>query len=269
MTNAELFAFLFAPPTTEAEEILTHWILQSRRFQSFMVAYRAKVRKKLRLARTPESLQSLLLELEIARRLVEDPRCRVEYEKYGQGKERSPDLTVTYRTRTCFNLEATRVQMAQGAAAGRTEKLIRLVCDKLGQSVPQMLNGLVVATEGGSLTEDEVNAAMKSLKRRVEQREGELLSRVECNDPSDFYKQFQWLNGIVLCSPLEQEDRPKTVVWTNSQSRYPLPSDIHVLLQTTVSLTSIHCKGRRPSEESDCGHDILNTAPPAGDHSLY
>src|SRR5678815_988771 len=94
MTNAELFAFLFDPPAAEAEEILTRWILQSRRFQSFMVAYRAKVRKKLRVARTPESLQSLLLELDIARHLVEDPRCRVEYERFGQGRERNPDLTV-------------------------------------------------------------------------------------------------------------------------------------------------------------------------------
>ena len=231
MTNAELFAFLFPPPTAEAEEVLTRWILQSRRFQSFMVEYRVKVRKKLRLAQTPESLQSLLLELDIARHLVNDPRCRVEYEKYGQNKERNPDLTITFRTHTCFNLEATCVQMAHGGAEGRTEKLIRVVCEKLGQSVPQMLNCLVVATEGGSMTEDEVNVAMKLLKRRVEQREAELLSRVEWNDPSDFYKQFQWLNGIVLCSFSEQGDSPKTVVWVNSQSRYPLPPDIHVLLQ--------------------------------------
>jgi hypothetical protein len=246
MTNAELLAFLFAPPTAEADEMLTRWILQSRRFQSFMVEYRAKVRKKWRLARTPESMHSLLLELDIARHLVEEPRCRVEYEKYGQGKERNPDLTVTFRTHTCFNLEATRVQMAQGAAEGRTEKLIRIVCDKLGQSVPQMFNCLVVATEGGYITEDEVDTAMKSLKRRVERREAELLSRVAFNDPSDFYKQFQWLNGIVLCSPSEpseQGDISKTIVWTNSQSRHPLPPDIQVMLQTAISLTPTNGNG--------------------------
>lgn len=89
MTNAELLAFLFVQGPAEAEEILTRWILQSRRFQFFMVEYKAKVRKKLRLAQTPESLQSLLWELDMARQLVEDPRCRVEYEKYGQGKQRS------------------------------------------------------------------------------------------------------------------------------------------------------------------------------------
>jgi hypothetical protein len=244
MTNTELLAFLFDPPGDEAdevEEMLTRWILQSRRFQSFIVEYRAKVRKKRRLARTPESRQSLLLELDIARHLGEDPRCRVEYEKYGQGKERTPDLTVTFRTRTCFNLEVTRVQQrTQGAAEGRTEKLIRIVCDKLGQSVPQMLNLLVVATDGNSLTEEEVNAAMKSLKRRVERREDELLSRVAFNDPSDFYKQFQWLNGIVLRSasePSEPGDSEKTIVWTNPQSRYPLPAEIHSILQSAISVT--------------------------------
>jgi hypothetical protein len=234
MTNAELFAFLFAHPTTEAKEMLTRWILQSRRFQSFMAEYRAKVRKKLRSARTPESLESLLLELDIARHLVEDPRCRVEYEKYGQGKNRHPDLTITFRTRTCFNLEVTRVQMAQGEAEGRTEKLIRIVCDKLGQSVPQMLNCLVVATEGCAMTEDEVNAAMKSLKRRVEQREGDLLSHTEFSDPSDFFQQFQWLTGIILCSRSEQGDSPRTIVWTNAQARYPLPPDIRVILLAAV-----------------------------------
>jgi hypothetical protein len=235
MTNAELFAFLFAYPNTVVDEILARWILQSRRFQAFVVEYRAKVRKKLRSARTVQSMQSLLLELDIARHFGEDPRCRVEYEKYGQDRERNPDLTVTFRIRTCFNVEVTRVQMAQGESEGRMEKLIRLVCDKLGQSVPQMLNCLVVATEGGSLTEDEVHAAMKSLKRRVEQREGELLSRFEFNAPSDFYKQFQWLNVVVVRSTCGKGDSAQTLFWINSQSRVPLPADVHVLLQTTLS----------------------------------
>ena len=238
MTNAELCAFLFAPPVAEAEKILIPWILQLRRFQPFLVEYRAKVRKKLHLARTPENLQSLLLELDIARHFVEDSRCQVEYEKYGQGKERTPDLTVTFRTRTCFNLEANSAykwRMRRQKSDWRS--LIRIVCDKLGQSVPQMFNCLVVATQGGYLTEDEVNAAMKSLKRRVEQRDNELLSRVAFNDPTEFYKQFQWLNGIVLCSASEQQGSPQTIVWTNAQSRHPLPPDIHALLQTMLLLT--------------------------------
>src|SRR5205823_97075 len=71
---------------------------------------RAKIRKKLRTATTPESLRSVLLELEVARHLVEDRRCQVEYERYGQGRVRSPDLSVTFRAHTTLNLEVTEVQ---------------------------------------------------------------------------------------------------------------------------------------------------------------
>jgi hypothetical protein len=255
MTNAELIAFLFTDPPAEADEILARWIVESRRFQSFLVENRAKVRKKRRLARTPESLQSLLLELDLARHLVADPRCRVEYEKYGQGGERSPDLTVTFRTRTCFNLEATRVQMAPADADGRTEKLIRIVCDKLGQAVPRMLNGLVVAAEGGCLAEDDVSAAMKALKRRVERRDGELLSRIGCDDPADFFKQYQWLNGIALCSPVEPGDRPRPVVWTNPQSREPLPPDIRGVLQATVASASAWTGSAPPAPVAETGEE--------------
>lgn len=97
--------------------------------------------------------------------------------------------------------------------------------------VPQSLNFLAVAREDASLTEDEVSAAMKSLKQRVEQRESELLSRSEFSDPSGFFKQFQWLNGILLCTPCASGDRPQTVLWTNPQSRYSLPPDIRILLE--------------------------------------
>lgn len=239
MTNAELFAFLFDPPDTDAEEALIRWLLESRRFQSFVVAYRAKVRKKLRLAQTPESLQSLLFELDIARHLLEDPRCQVEYEKFGQGKARTPDLTVTFRARTCFHLEATRVQIAHEEVEGRIEKLVRVVCDKLGQLVPQALNGLVIGMEGGVLTDEEVNTAMKTLKRRVEQREEALLSRLDVADPASFFKQFQWLHGIVVCAPTEPGGSAATILWINTQSRYPLPPAIRRLLQSTLCLTPI------------------------------
>jgi hypothetical protein len=240
MTQAELFAFLFDPPADEesdageADATVAGWVGKSRRFHAFLVENRGKVRKKRRLARSAESRQSLLLELNIARCLVEDARCRVEYEKYGQGGERSPDLTVTFRTHTGLNLEATRVQRLEGGdeADGRAEKLIRIVCEKFGQVVPKSLNALVVAVDAGSMTEDEVNAAMKSLKRRVERREGDLLARVGCDDPADFFKQFQWLNGIVLCASTAPAG---AVLWINPQARTPLTSDLQRLLKAALA----------------------------------
>jgi hypothetical protein len=103
MNARELLAFLCEEPTHEAATRITSWITQSRRFHAFAVANRAKIRKKLRTATTPESLQSVLLELEVAHHFVDDPRCLVDYERYGQGRTRSPDLTVTFRARTPGN----------------------------------------------------------------------------------------------------------------------------------------------------------------------
>lgn len=240
MTNAELLAFLFLAPTDEvnaAEETVRHWLTQSRRFQAFMTENRVKIRKKLSLAQTPEAQQSLFLELALAQCFAQDARCQVEYEKYGQGKTRQPDLTVTFRTRTAFNVEATRIQMAHAELEGRTEKFLRIVCDKLGQTVPEMLNCLVIATEGGSLTESEVSAAMKLLKQRVEQRDDKLLARTAFSKPADFFKLFQWLSVVVLCSETSPDNPLKTVLWTNTQSRHPLPNDIQVLLKSRIILT--------------------------------
>src|SRR5690348_5997517 len=105
MNVGELLAFLCEEPTHEAATRIVPWLNQSRRFHAFVVSNRTKIRKKLRTAATHQGLQSVLLELQVARHFVEDRRCQVEYERYGQGRSRSPDLTVTFRARTVVNLE--------------------------------------------------------------------------------------------------------------------------------------------------------------------
>lgn len=238
MTNAELLSFLFAETGGEAAELLTPWILQSRRFQSFIVANRAKIRKKLRTATTPESLHSLLLELDIARYFSADSHCVVEYEKFGHSKQRSPDLTVTYRTHTRFNLEATCVRIGEG----QTDKLVRIVGDKLGQLIPEMLNLLVLSPGSGSLTPEQVSAAMMRLKQQAEQPDKELLSRLGFQDSKGFFKQFRWLNGIVLWRPHEQTQSSPTLAWINPQARYCLPVEVHALLRPNLPILEVEAQ---------------------------
>ncbi len=228
MTNAELFAFLFADFDTTAAERLTLWILQSRRFQSFVVANRDKIRKKLRIATTSESLHSLLLELDIARHFSADSNCTVEYEKFVQSKQRNPDLTVAYRIHTRFNLEATCVRIAEG----QTDKLGRIVGEKIGQLIPEMLNLLVLSSGNDSLNQEHVNAAMMRLKQQAEQRDPELLTRTGFKDPRGFFKQFQWLNGIILWHSHEQAQSSPILAWINPQARYCLPAEVHLLLRS-------------------------------------
>jgi hypothetical protein len=230
MNVRELLTFLCEDPTHEATTRIRCWITESRQFHAFAVANRAKIRKKLRTATTRESLRSVLLELEVVRHCVGDSRCQVEYERYGQGRGRSPDLTVTFRAQTLLNLEVTQVQVPGAETPEWEGKLIGLVSQKLGQMMPESLNVLVVASEISALTLEEVTRAMKRLKERMEQREGALLSRFGFADPSGFFKQFQWLSGIVVWQSEEQERGIGKSLWANPQARRPLPAALASLL---------------------------------------
>lgn len=230
MSAHELVAFLCEGSTHETAAVMMRWITASKRFHAFSVDHRTKIRKKLRIAGTPQNVRSALLELEVARHFIEDRRCLVEYERYGQGRVRSPDLTVTFRTQTAFNLEVTQVQ-EPGAETPEWEwKLIGLVCGKLGQMMPQSFNVLVVAPESGSLTVAEITGAMKRLKARIEQRESDLLSRFGFAEPAGFFKQFQWLSGILVWKREGDAGGNGKSLWANPQVRRPLPAPIVSLL---------------------------------------
>lgn len=225
MKAREIIIFICDDPDDEASRALAGWVTGSRRFQAFVEAHRTKIRKKLRAGAATGSMTGVLLELEVASRFVEDRRCLVEYERYGQGRVRSPDLTVTFRTRTTVHLEVTQLQAPAPAPDGARDwesKLIGVVCHKLGQLVPEEINVLVIASKEGALTRDDVAGAMRRLKERVERRDTELLTRFGYADPAAFFKAFQWLSGIV---PWKGGG-----VWVNPQTRRQVPAEIIALL---------------------------------------
>ena len=236
MNTRELLAYLCEDPTHEAAAPINRRITESRRFHTFAADNRAKIRKKIRTATTPETLRSVLLELEVARRLVVDPRCVVEYERYGQGKVRSPDLTVTFRARTVVNVEVTQLQSPDTEASQWDGKLIGLVCHKLGQLMPESQNVLVLASESSSLTVEHVARAMKRLKAQIEQREGDFLSRFGFSDRSGFFKQFQRLGGILVWKCEEHE--VENSLWTNPQAKHPIPAAVVTLFTECMKLPS-------------------------------
>src|ERR1051326_2988370 len=185
MTTHELIEFLCDNIEGETARTLESWANASRRLADFLQEHRLKIRKKLRQAASSESLASVLLELEVARWLVEDRRCRVEYERFGQGQIRSPDLTVTFRERTVVHLEVTLVQ---APALGCWDwKLITLISHKLGQIVPESSNLLVIGSSGAPPTLDEVARAMKLRKEKVEQKEADFLAKLGLRDTDLFH----------------------------------------------------------------------------------
>jgi len=127
-----------APPHTLTP--LDRWLRNSPRFAAFAETYRDKIRKKLRAARDDEGLRDVLCELETAYCLLREPRFDVAYEAHAITKTRAPDLTLTYRTHTVMNVEVARVRSQTALDA---ERLLNLVCGKLGQMLAGSVNVLV------------------------------------------------------------------------------------------------------------------------------
>src|SRR5213594_2911226 len=141
----DLIAYLFGADHSSLANEVGAWVASSPRFRAFADTYRDKIRKKARGVRDDEGRRDLAFELAIAVRLLAERRFALEYESYGVG-QRAPDFRVTFRSRLRFNVEVRRLrpQAPMPDASADAARLIRAVCDKLGQLPPAMINVLVL-----------------------------------------------------------------------------------------------------------------------------
>src|SRR5688572_12398507 len=126
------------------------WIKESRRFKAFAIYYRAKIRTKLKSVRDEEGMKELRLELEVAMLLLREERFTLEYEKYAASRQRGPDFTVTFKTHTPFNVEVRRIrstELDERDTEAHIAKLMTVLCDKVGQTQPSIVNLLWLITE--------------------------------------------------------------------------------------------------------------------------
>jgi hypothetical protein len=223
MNTRELSLYLCDRPA-EISDTLSAWIADSRRFQNFADKNRAKIRKKIRTARGPDALASVMLELEVARHFVLDSRCDVTYEKYGQGVRRSPDLTLCFRARADINLEVTLVRSVGPRPSSWDGKFNGIICSKLGQMIPDCANVLMVAADESDLTVADVAQDMKGLKQAVERRDPAFCRRTGYTEPAEFFREFQWLSALALW---QHDIRPgqRFALWQNPSAKRVLPPD--------------------------------------------
>lgn len=113
MSPQELIAFIFDSGSNPLRRALSAWLAESQAFTGFVSAYRSKIRAKVRGCRTPDDLNDLLWELEVARLLLKNQDFRLEYEAYGFEGTRSPDYRVITAAGTSFDVEAARIREAQ------------------------------------------------------------------------------------------------------------------------------------------------------------
>lgn len=209
------------------------WLRESRRFKAFAEQYKDKIRRKLRtLPNERARLEDLRFELEIAYRLHREASFVVAYEPGAALKGRSPDFTVTYKTHTHFNVEATRMQIAAADTSpevGITPlayKLIEMTCDKVGQMQPGLVNVLMTTAERAA-TEDEMKAAMTALRLMAERKAEAFFVAHGFKDAAAFIRQFRSLSAIGYING--------GALWLNSLAKHPLSKEMAAAMRRVIA----------------------------------
>ena len=207
------------------------WIRSSRRFKAFVTSYRSKIRTKLKNARDEGGMKDLRAELETAALLLREERFTLEYEKYAASKQRGPDFTVTFKTHTPFNVEVRRIRSVEldDDTEARIGKLMAVLCDKVGQMPPSIVNLLWLIAER-EISEADLTLAATTLRQLADRKAEDFFTRRGFANAADFLKQYRQLSGIVL------RQSGENVLWLNSLSRHKIPPDLVTALQRLETL---------------------------------
>ncbi len=222
------------------------------------------------MCRDVEETYNLYCELRTAYLLLQEPKFAVAYEPYGKDQGRSADFAVTFRTRTIFHVEVTRLRTSQPEhelyqredAAGdpshledpiefiqryESRRLADVACDKFGQLSLGTPNVLWVWSESRVMHDLDIGQVMLDLKWRAEQRDADLFSRYGFGKPADLIRYYQRLNAILVQSLHEQGPNRSPLWWQNNDTRHPLPSQVADRLpraDNSRCLSSLHGRSR-------------------------
>jgi len=216
----------------------------ARRFAGFVSAHLPKVRKKLRGARDPEAARDLLLELDAAYRLLQDKRLTVAYEPTPGGSSRGPDFAVRYTTRLEVMVEVTRTRRQAGPPASHggaakapfgsvatldAHRLAGVLFLKLGQTLIDRANVLVIGTEGAPPSNGELAEHLKAARMGAESEAPSALARQGFKSRGDYLRRFASLSAVVVRrAPTLADDglEPDAAIWSNESARAPLSNDV-------------------------------------------
>jgi len=203
------------------------WVRESRRFKAFAISYQVKIRAKLKNVRDDSGMQDLRAELATAALLLREDRFTLEYEKYAASRQRGPDFTVTFKTHTLFNVEVRRirsVELDDEDTDARIGKLMAVLCDKVRQMPPSMVNLLWLMAER-EISEADLTHTVVTLRQLAERKAEDFFTRRGFESAADFLKHYRQLSGIIL------HQSGRNVLWQNSLARHKVPSDIVTAIQ--------------------------------------
>jgi hypothetical protein len=231
-----LLATIFDGQSSHALAItMAAWMASSRRFTAFVNTHHTKIRKKLRVAQTSENLRDLQLELETAYLLLQEKPLSLEYEPQSKEHGRSPDFAVSFTTSITFMLEVTRLRTAL-LIPQVDERFTDMLCNKLGQLLPQRGNLLLIGVETPYLvTHDDLHTTMLHLQKRAENNDSTLVQRHGFRDRANFFQHYQRLSGILLRAIPLQAGEP-IIIWNNPQTKHPLTAKVRTALSRSHTL---------------------------------
>jgi hypothetical protein len=239
----DLLPYIFSNTRLPLAVQFARWVQESPRFRAFAETYRDKIRKKVRGITELGGYGDLQAELATAYFLVLERRFVVEYEKYGVGKQRGPDFSVTYKTHVRFDVEVTRLRGLRAGQAGEvreageageagagaateSSKLANTLCAKLAQFPPSMVNVLVVVVDDAPYSADDLARGLRLLQERAERKDDEFFVRRGLLGARDFLRHYSRLSAIRLVVP----DAPP-LLRLQPQARHPLPADLATILR--------------------------------------
>lgn len=233
MATSDLLPYIFSNTRLPLAVEFGRWVEGSPRFRVFAESYRDKIRKKVRGITEAEGYRDLQAELATAYFLVGERRFVVEYEKYGVGKQRGPDFSVTYKTHVRFDVEVARLRGTTVDGAGlEAGKVVNTLCAKLAQMPASMMNVLVmVADEGvesdsGEDLASRLRSAVTLLQERAERKDEEFFTRRGFVGVRDFHRYYGRLSAIRLVTT-----DGSVVLWIQPQARHALPPDLANILR--------------------------------------
>jgi hypothetical protein len=204
---------------------LEGWIRASRRYKAFVVDYRNKIRAKLRSVRDEDQMKEVRAELATAATLLREKRFTLEYEKYAASKLRGPDFTVTFKTHTPFNVEVRHIHSVENEdSEARIDKLKAIVCEKVGQMPPSIVNLLWLVDER-EISKAELIHVVTTVRQLAERKDEDFFTQRRFDSANHFLKQFRQLSGIVL------NQAGENVLWLNALARHKTPPQIETAIQ--------------------------------------
>lgn len=227
MPANDLLPYIFPNTRLPLAVQFARWVQASPRFRAFAETHRDKIRKKVRGITEAEGYGDLQAELATAYFLVQERRFEVGYEKYGVGKQRGPDFSITYKTHTRFDVEVTRLRGGRsGEVAPEPGKLANTLCAKLQQLLPSMVNVLVLVADDAPYSEDDLASGLRLLQERVERKDDEFFTRRGFLGARDFVRHYSRLSAVRMVTP-----DAVPVLRLQPQARHPLPPDLAAILR--------------------------------------